>query len=166
MKRFVKLYGASPLHLLALLASLALAGYVAQFLHVSQTSKIAHWFMGAAVLHDLLLLPLYAIADFSLTRVWRHSAPDTDIAPVRWLNYVRFPAAISLLLLLVYWPQISRRHTNLHANSNLSTQPYLSHWLLVTGILFLVSALSYAIRSRRSRSRETSSEREPSLDPT
>ncbi len=162
MRRFVKLYGASPLHLLAVVASLAIAGYAAQFLLVSRTVEVVAWFVAAAVLHDLLLLPLYAIADRSLTEVWRRSSSHPESAAVPWLNRVRFPAAISLLLLLVYWPEISRRHTVLQADSRLSTHPYLSHWLLVTGILFALSALSYAVRLRRQQPPDNASP-DPSL---
>lgn len=148
MRSFVARYGANPLHLLALLASFALAGYAAQFLLASRTIKVGVWFVGAAVGHDVILLPLYAIADLSLTRVWRRSSDDAESQPVPWLNYVRFPVAISLLLLLVFFPEISRRQTVLTSVSRLTTHPYLANWLLVTGSLFIVSAVSYAVRLR------------------
>lgn len=145
---FRRWYGAGPLHLLALLASLALVGYAAHFLVASMTVRVVVWFVGAAVGHDIVLLPLYAVADMSLSQLWRRTS-RAEQSPVPWLNYVRFPAAISLLLLLVFWPEISRRHTALQASSELSTQPYFVHWLLVTGILFAVSAVGYALRLRR-----------------
>jgi hypothetical protein len=104
------------------------------------------WFVGAAVGHDVLLLPLYGIADRSLTRVWRRAPQPLNLP---WLNYVRFPAAISLLLLLVFSPEITRRNTAQLANSGLSTRPYFAHWLLVTGILFALSAVTYAVQLRR-----------------
>jgi hypothetical protein len=86
---------------------------------------------------------LYAVAILSVTRIWR-LAPRSESVP--WLNYVRFPGAISLLLLLIYLPEITRRPTAQFANSGLSNHPYVGHWLLVTGILFAVSAVTYAIR--------------------
>jgi hypothetical protein len=150
LRRFTRLYGSSPLHLLALIASFALAGYAATALFQNMTIRVAVWFVGAAVGHDVLLVPLYSIADRSLSHVWRR-APRSESVP--WLNYVRFPAAISLLLLLIFWPAITRRRTVLYANSGLSNHPYFSHWLLVTGILFAISALSYAVQlGRRARS--------------
>ena len=149
MKRLIKFYGASPLHLLAVLASLALAAYVVPMLVETNTIRVAIWFVAAAVLHDLLLVPLYALADRSITEVWRRSSPTTDRGVVPWLNYVRFPLAISAVLLLVYLPGITRRDTKLEAYSTLSTGPYLSRWLLVTGIVCLISAVMYALRWRR-----------------
>jgi hypothetical protein len=140
---FTRRYGAHPLHLLAFIASFGLAGYAATALFHRQTIRVAVWFIGAAVGHDILLLPLYGLANLSLTRIWR-LAPRTESVP--WLNYVRFPAAISLLLLLIYIPEISRRRTAQFANSGLSNHPYFAHWLLVTGILFAISAISYAAR--------------------
>jgi hypothetical protein len=154
MRGFVKRYGANPLHLLVMLASLALAGYAAQRLLASRTLTVAVWFVGAAVLHDLLLVPLYSLADRPVADIWRRRRngvllPDRPTVP--WLNHLRFPVAISLLLLLVYWPEISRRQTALTNVSHLSTRPYLDRWLLVTGILFVLSAVSYAVRLRRRR---------------
>ena len=150
MDIFRRWYGAHPLHLLALLASLALVGYAAQFLLVTNTVRVAVWLVGAAVLHDVVLLPLYVLADRSITEIWRRAPRQTTTA-VPWLNHVRFPGAISLLLLLIFFPEISRRRTALQSDSRLSSSPYLAHWLLVTGILFAVSALLYALRLRRHR---------------
>lgn len=151
MRRFVKWYGASPLHLLVMLASLALAGYAAQRLIETRTLRVVIWFVGAAVLQDLLLVPLYTLADRPLAGIWRrnHRPRQDSRNTVPWLNHLRFPAAISLLLLLVFWPEITRRQTALGSVSQLSDRPYLDHWLLVSGILFVVSALSYAVRLRR-----------------
>jgi hypothetical protein len=143
MERFRRHYGAGPLHLFAVSVSFALAGYAATALFHRQTLRVAVWFVGAAVGHDLVLLPLYGLANASLTRVWR-LAPRTRQLP--WLNYVRFPAAISLLLLVVFVPEITRRPTAQYAASGLTNHGYLSHWLLVTGVLFALSGLSYAAR--------------------
>jgi len=152
LRRFVRHYGANPLHLLALIASFALAGYAARQLFASQTLKVAIWFVGAAVGHDLLLLPLYGIADASLVRVWRRRGKAVTTT-VPWINYVRFPAAISGLLLLVFWPAIFRKSRIYSTTTDLSSRSYLSHWLLVTGILFAVSAFAYAVALRRVRRR-------------
>ncbi len=149
MKRLFRFYGASPLHLLAVLASLALAAYVVPMLFEKNTIRVAIWLVAAAVLHDLLLVPLYALADRSITEVWRRSSTEAARDIVPWLNYVRFPAAISAVLLLVYLPAITRRDTRLEAYSTLSTDPYLARWLLITAILFLISAVTYALSWRR-----------------
>jgi hypothetical protein len=65
-------YGASPLHLLALLAAFGLAGYaVHAVLAAGQWTGFAEWFAVAIIGHDLLLFPLYSLADLSL----RHLLP-------------------------------------------------------------------------------------------
>src|SRR5690349_10107513 len=63
-------YGASPLHLLALVAAFALAGYaVRAVIAAGQWRGFAEWFIVAIVAHDLLLFPLYSLADWPLRRL-------------------------------------------------------------------------------------------------
>ena len=63
-------YGANPLHLLALLAAFALAGYaVRAVIAAGQFRGFAIWFAVAIVGHDLLLFPLYSLADVSVQRL-------------------------------------------------------------------------------------------------
>ena len=50
----------SPLQLLLLVCSFALAGYAGVRLLEGDWFGVALWFVGAALLHDLVLLPLYA----------------------------------------------------------------------------------------------------------
>ena len=65
-------YGANPLHLLALLAAFALAGdAVHAVMAAGQWTGFAEWFAVAIIGHDLLLFPLYSLADLSL----RHLLP-------------------------------------------------------------------------------------------
>jgi hypothetical protein len=161
------------LHLLALLAAFALAGYAVRgVVAAGQWRGFALWFAIAIVGHDLLLFPLYSLADLSLRRLLpgrsagrRHEGAVEPSAgrsgqagssaaaagpPV--INYIRVPAAFSLLLLLVWFPLIlglsSRTY---HRASGLVTSPYLDRWLAVTGVLFAASAASYAVALRRSR---------------
>jgi hypothetical protein len=147
VNRFVRWYGANPLHLLALLASFALAGYAAARLVASHPFGVAFWFLGAVIGHDLLLMPLYSLADKSALAAIRHRAPRWPV--VRWINYLRVPAGLSGLLLLVWFPLILRLHTDYHASTTLSADPFLWHWLAVTGALFLLSAALLALRLRR-----------------
>ena len=150
MRRLLRWYGASPLHLLALLACFGLAGYAAARLVSSRPLAVAVWFAGAAIGHDLVLVPLYSLADRSAAAALRHRAPQLPAAP--WINYVRVPAALSGLLLLVWFPLILRLRSPYHASTTLSADPYAWHWLAVTGTLFLLSAVAFALRLR-SRSR-------------
>jgi hypothetical protein len=152
MGKFVRWYGANPLHLLALLGSFALAGYAAQRLLSDRPIAVAVWFVGAAVGHDLVLLPLYQLADRPLHQIWRRT-PERTGAP--WINYLRFPLAISALLLLVWFPSIFRLSKVYTSTTDLSASPYLGHWLAITGTLFLISATAYAVRLRRDHRRST-----------
>ncbi len=146
MRRQLRWYGASPLHLLALLACFGLAGYAAARLVSSRPLAVAAWFLGAVIGHDLLLMPLYSLADRSVMAAIRHRDPRLPVTP--WINYVRVPAALSGLLLLVWFPLILRLPSPYHASTTLSADPYLWHWLAVTGVLFLLSAVAFALRLR------------------
>jgi hypothetical protein len=158
-------YGAHPLHLLALLAAFALAGYaVRAVIAAGQFRGFAIWFAVAIIGHDLLLFPLYSLADLSVQRLlprWAgrrrasHQAVTCPSAvqgpPV--INYVRIPVAFSLLILLAFFPLIlGLSEPEYHRASGLTTQPYLWRWLAVTGVLFAGSAVLYALRCRRASS--------------
>jgi hypothetical protein len=158
-------YGANPLHLLALLAAFALAGYaVRAVIAAGQFRGFAIWFAVAIIGHDLLLFPLYSLADLSVQRLlpWgagrRHASRQaaTDLSAVPGppvINYVRIPVAFSLLLLLAFFPLIlGLSEPEYHRASGLTTQPYLWRWLAVTGVLFAGSAVVYALRCRRASS--------------
>ncbi|MFE6487484.1 hypothetical protein ACFVGN_31745, partial [Streptomyces sp. NPDC057757] len=91
----------SPLQLLLLACSFALAGYAGVRLLADDWFGVALWFVGAAVLHDLVLVPLYAGADRALSRALG------VVGRRGWTVFVRVPAALSGLLLLVWFPLIS-----------------------------------------------------------
>ena len=149
--RFRRFYGASPLHLLALLGCFALAGYAA--LQISRGPlpvRTAVWFLGAVLLHDLVLFPLYALADRSLLALVRRRRRDTA-APSNTVNYVRVPVVLSGVLLLVFAPVILRHSEAAYqAATGLDQSPYLGRWLAISAALFLGSALLYAVNQRRS----------------
>jgi hypothetical protein len=147
MRRQLRWYGASPLHLLALLACFGVAGYAAARLIPSQPLGVTVWFLGAVIGHDLVLMPLYSLADRSAMAAIRHREPQLPVTP--WINYFRVPAALSALLLLVWFPLILRLKSPYHASSALSEDPYVWHWLAVTGALFGLSAVLFALRLRR-----------------
>lgn len=109
---------------------------------------MALWIVGAALLHDLVLLPLYAGADRAVVH-------GLGAAGRReWAMYVRFPAALSGLLLLMWLPLISgmvdRRY---RLATGLSPDGFLTRWLLITAVLFGGSALLLALRLRRAAKR-------------
>lgn len=143
-------YGGNPLHLLVLAASLALTAYAAIRLLDGVALRAAGWFVASAVVHDLLLFPLYALADAAVVRVARHRT-FTGPSGVPWINHVRFPGIISGTLLIVWLPLILGLPVRYQGITGYTTEPYLQRWLLVTGVLFVVSALVYAVRLRGAR---------------
>jgi hypothetical protein len=144
---FRRWYGASPLHLLAMIGCFALAWYAGADLLHARPVGVAVWFVGAVVGHDLILMPLYAVADKSVLVVFRHRPPRLPTVP--WINYLRVPVVLSGLLLLIWFPLIFRIPSRFPRTTDLSLDPYLGHWLAVTGALFLLSALALALRFRR-----------------
>jgi hypothetical protein len=129
--------------LLAHLALLPLAIWaLVQVFSVSSTKAatgIAVWLVAAAVMHDLLLFPLYS----GLDRVARLGSRGAAV------NYIRIPAGLSLLLLGVFWGTIGRRGEGAyHAVSGRSFEGYATRWLVVTAALFAASAVIYLARRR------------------
>ncbi|MEV5550644.1 hypothetical protein AB0L35_31665 [Streptomyces sp. NPDC052309] len=134
----------SPVQLLLLAASFALAAYAGVRLLADDWFGVALWFVGLALLHDLVLLPLYTVADRAIAG---------GLGAVRrreWVPYVRVPAALSGLLLLVWFPLISGRVDRRYRTATgLQADVFLGRWLLVTAVLFGGSALLLALRVRR-----------------
>jgi peroxiredoxin len=144
VSRLLRWYGASPLHLLTMIGSFALAGYAAvQLLPVSPFGILV-WLVAAVIGHDLLLMPLYTLADRSVMAVFRHRPLKLPAVP--WINYLRVPAVLSGVLLLIWFPLILRLPGRFTASTTLPLGPYLWHWLAVTGALFLLSATALAAR--------------------
>ena len=104
------------------------------------------WLLGAIVLHDLLAYPLYT----GLDRLALGAGKTERLAAAR--NYLRVPAVLSLLALLVYAPNILDLSGGRYERATrLSPNVYLSRWLLICGGLFAASGFVYALRLRRSR---------------
>lgn len=159
-KFFARLYGAHPVHLLTMLAGLAMLGYIVVTVKPVTLwnpdvwwQSIVVWFAAAVVAHDLLLFPLYALADAVLSANPRRrtSAPRV---PAR--NHIRIPALGAGLTLLMFLPGIIEQGAEtFHAATGQSQQPFLGRWLLLTAAMFTCSAIAYAVRlfrvQRRSR---------------
>lgn len=142
MRRLQARYGGGPAHLLASLASLAIAA--AAVLGWTQRPRdlvnVLIWFAAAIVLHDLVLLPIYSVADrLTLGRL-----------PVRAAVYVRVPALVSALVLAAVFPTVlGFGARQAQRASGIAEHGYLARWLLLTGALFALSGLACAIGSRR-----------------
>ncbi|MFD9324376.1 hypothetical protein [Streptomyces sp. NPDC060065] len=141
---FTKAAIGSPLQLLLLACSFALAGYAGVQLLAGDWFGVALWFVGAAVVHDLVLLPLYAGADRALSRALG------AVGRREWTVFVRVPAALSALLLLVWFPLISGQVADHYRSATgLPGDRFLSRWLLITAALFGGSAVLLVLRLRR-----------------
>lgn len=155
---FTRRYGASPLHLLGHLAAFAVCAYaLAQIIDGGTVVNFLVWFGGAALLHDLVFLPLYSVLDrvaHGWSRQVHRAAPRGLRHPeVPVINHIRAPALISGLLLLVYFPLIlgTAPDEYLKATGH-PLHGYARNWILITAVLFAGSALVYAVRVRlRSR---------------
>ena len=152
VSRLRRWYGAPLRHLLALVASFALAGYAIYAVAAAgQWRGFALWFGAAIVAHDLLLFPVYSSADRMLRQFLRGRQASAAPAAPPVLNYLRVPAVFSLLLLLVWFPLILGLSSDRYRRaSGLSASPYLWRWLAVTGTAFAVSAVWYTVSMRRS----------------
>jgi hypothetical protein len=142
-----------PVVLLALLASFVVAGYAGVRLLAGNPVGVGAWFVGSAVVHDLVLFPLYAGVDAALVTLLRRRPALATVAGVPWLNHLRVPAVVSGVLLLVWSPLILRLPTAYQESSGLSVQPFLPRWLAVTAVLFAISATTLAVRVARIRPR-------------
>ncbi len=148
MTLFRRLYGSGVWHLAGHLAAFGIAGFaLAQIVNGGAWVNFVAWFAGAAVLHDLVLLPLYSLLDRAHVSV--HMRMPRPRIPV--VNHIRVPALLSGLLLLVYFPLILgpsgpeyMKATGHHLHG------YLRNWLLISAALFIGSAVVYAIRWVRS----------------
>jgi hypothetical protein len=134
-------WGSGPVALLAGVASLAIAAWVAtQIADLRAPLNVVAWFAGAIVVHDLVLFPVYSLAGRIALRL-----------PRRALNHVRVPAVLSLLLLIVWFPLVLGLTPEGNYVRVAGEQPpdYLLRWLLFTAALFAGSGLLYLLRGGR-----------------
>jgi hypothetical protein len=139
VSRFAHRYGASPVHLLAHLALLPFAAWaLLEIFAVNGTAHILLWLVGAVIAHDLLLLPAYSLLDRAAQRAAARGPA---------VNYVRVPAGLSLLLALVYLPQLTGAGEPAYRHvSGRGFDDSLGRWLLATAALFALAGLLYLAR--------------------
>ena len=158
-QRLRALYGAGPLNFLVLVASFAIAGAAVAgwFQRPRDVVTVLEWFAAAIVLHDLVALPLYSVLDRIAhggvqagVRATRRSPPAlVDPTP-----YLRIPAILSGLLLLVFFPVVFGLGSGAEQSaSGIPEDGYLARWLLVTGVIFAGAATAYAVALARARRR-------------
>jgi hypothetical protein len=142
MRRLRARYGAGPAHLLATLASIAIAGaaVVGWTQRPHDLLSVLIWFGAAIVLHDIVLLPIYSVADrLTFGRL-----------PRRMAAYVRVPALVSAFVLVAVFPTVLGFGSvqEYHA-SGIVEHGYLARWLLLSGVLFAISGFAFAVRGVR-----------------
>ncbi|SDS83840.1 hypothetical protein SAMN04489751_3005 [Brevibacterium sandarakinum] len=167
---FHTIYGARLRHLLVLTGCFLLAGYAVLALGPDQVfdsdvwwQSPAVWFLGGAIVVDLVLLPLCAAADRALNGVLRAARTTRRRVPrVPIVNYIRVPVLASGLLFLLFFPGIIEQGKGSHLAATGHTQePFLGRWLWLTVLLCCLSVLAYALRYGASRLRtQRSIERE------
>ncbi|MCV7416640.1 hypothetical protein [Mycolicibacterium litorale] len=136
-----------------MIAGFALCGYVITTLGPAALwnprtwwQSIVVWFAAAVVVHDLVLYPLYTLADRILGLSRR--------IPVRvpLLNHLRVPALATALTFVVFAPGILRQGAPTYtAATGLTQEPFLGRWLLLVAAMFATSAAVYAVRLARAR---------------
>ncbi|WP_166822393.1 hypothetical protein [Brevibacterium limosum] len=164
--RFRAIYGARLPHLLVLTGCFLLAGCALSALGPDRLfgadvwwQSIAVWFVGAAIVVDLILLPLCAAANRGLIAVLgsRRAVPHpTPRVPL--VNYIRVPVLASGLLLVLFLPGIIEQGARTHLAATGHTHaPFLERWLWLTLLFCCLSVLAYAVRSCVRRIRSTPS---------
>jgi len=160
--RIGRFYGAQPLHLLATIASFAIvaAGAAGWFQAGSDPRAILLWALGSVVAFEWILMPLAWLLDrIALGSRSEDRSGRPRLGP-RNRAYVRVPALLSALLLIVFAPLIFRADTpDFEATTGIAPPDYLARWLLATAAMFVISAFAYALSLRRARSETSSADR-------
>jgi hypothetical protein len=160
MAWFKRLYGDHLLHLIVLLGALALGAYTISVLGIDALfnptvwwQSIAVWFAVAVIGHDLILFPLYALAERLLPKRRRDAKPvDPRRVPV--VNYLRLPTLATALTFALFLPGIIQQGAfTYNAATGLTQEPFLGRWLLLVAGFYLTSAVCYVVRSVMTRTR-------------
>lgn len=150
--RFRTAYGASPLHLLAVIASFLIATY-AFFRIFAAPGPISTmtFFIAAIFFHDAIAFPLYSglnwIANRSVGDRANYWMAERRVQP---LNYIRIPIVLSVFLFMLYFPLILGLSASRYEKSTgIDPDIFLGRWLGICAALFTISAIAYAIQVRR-----------------
>jgi hypothetical protein len=115
--------------------------------------SIAVWFAIAVIGHDLILFPLYALAERLLPKRRRDEEP-ADPRRVPLTNYLRMPTLATGLTFALFLPGIIRQGGFTYtAATGLDQEPFLARWLLLVAAFYLISAICYVVRSVMTRTR-------------
>lgn len=148
MRRFRAYYGAPPLHLLAIIASFVIvsAAVVNWFHGRSHIGNILLWYLGCLLVAEIVLIPFAWALDRIASRLG--ARPGEHPSRGAGWAYVRAPAMLSGLMLIVFLPLIAQLGDT-HFSGTTGTEPsdrYLVRWLLASAVMFACSGLLYAAR--------------------
>jgi hypothetical protein len=149
---FRKAYGASPLHLLAVVASFAIAGYGFFMIFKSPAPESTLIYFGFAVIaHDMIAFPLYSGLNFIAGGTTKAVEPESVAASgVPAINYLRVPFLVSAISLVMFFPLVFGLSADRYeANTGLDPGVFLGRWLGICAVVFTVSAILYAVKLRR-----------------
>ena len=160
MSVFKRLYGEHVLHLIVLLGALALAAYTISVLGFDQLfnpkvwwQSIAVWFAVAVIGHDLILFPLYALAERLLPKGHRDPKPR-DPQRVPLTNYIRMPSLATALTFALFFPGIIQQGAFTYtAATGLTQEPFLQRWLLLVAGFYFTSAVCYVGKTVMTKTR-------------
>jgi hypothetical protein len=163
VRRFRAYYGAAPLHLLAIIASFVIvAAAIVNLFHArTHIGNILLWYLGCLLAIEFVLVPLL----WALDRIASGPGVRGSSRPRcggGWV-YVRVPALLSSLLLLVFLPLIVRLGDSTFRGTTgmAPSDGYLVRWLLASAVMFACSGLLYAARlARTRRAKRTQTRRE------
>lgn len=141
MRALSSRYGASPLHLVGHLALFVLSFWaIRNVLDFPGWVDWLLWFAGAAVLHDLVVLPLYS----GLDRLLLLTGGRVRRRPLT--NYVRVPVVLAASLMLVSFPLVlDRAPGNFERVAGFAPTGYLGWWLAISLAAVVLSGLWYLV---------------------
>ncbi len=138
-------YGSGPAHLVTIILGGLVGVYAASKLLEGDPWGVILWFAGAAVLHDLVLVPAYCGLD-RLARgpIGAHSTGRPAVP--FWYDHIRVPVMLSGLLFLVFFPLILNIPPKFDSITGTSVEVYLGRYLAMVAGLFVLSALTLLVR--------------------
>lgn len=133
-------YGSGPAHVV----TLALGGLVGIYAGIKLVSAdpwgIVLWFVAAAVIHDIVLVPAYTALDRGAR------APLRGRGVPFWYDHVRVPVMLSGLLFMVFFPLILGFPEAFPRITGTSLDVYLPRYLAMVAGLFALSGLALLAR--------------------
>ncbi|MGK2955749.1 MAG: hypothetical protein ACSLFI_08790 [Solirubrobacterales bacterium] len=152
MKKIRGMYGASPLHFLAVISSFAIAAYAFTRIFAAPAPESTLLFFVLAIFaHDLIAFPLYSLLNLIANRGMGSRSKgwmaERKVPPI---NYLRVPLVLSAFAFIIFFPLILGLSAERYENSTgLSSDIFFGRWLGLCAALFTISAIAYAINLRR-----------------